>query len=66
MYYSATIIEMSGFRDKRIAIWLSAGVAFFNFAFSTVGVYLVERVGRRILTLSSLAGKSLDFTSRMK
>ncbi|XP_022707004.1 proton myo-inositol cotransporter-like isoform X1 [Varroa jacobsoni] len=60
MYYSATIIEMSGFRDKRIAIWLSAGVAFFNFAFSTVGVYLVERVGRRILTLSSLAGVALS------
>lgn len=56
MYYSATIIEMSGFHNQGQAIWLAAGVAFFNFAFSFVGVYLVERVGRRTLTLSSLAG----------
>ncbi|XP_003737234.1 proton myo-inositol cotransporter [Galendromus occidentalis] len=56
MYYSASIIEMAGFRDQSQAIWLSAGVAFINFAFTIVGVLLVERVGRRTLTLSSLLG----------
>ncbi|XP_054750905.1 proton myo-inositol cotransporter-like isoform X2 [Lytechinus pictus] len=56
MYYSATIIRMSGVKDDSTVIWLSAVVAFVNFIFTLAGVYLVEKVGRRILTLSSFTG----------
>ncbi|RMC10323.1 hypothetical protein DUI87_13125 [Hirundo rustica rustica] len=53
-YYSATILQMSGVEDDRLAIWLAALTAFINFIFTLVGVWLVERMGRRKLTLGSL------------
>ncbi|KAG7455753.1 hypothetical protein MATL_G00244440 [Megalops atlanticus] len=56
MYYSATILQMSGVRDDRLAIWLAALTAFTNFLFTLVGVWLVERLGRRRLTLTSILG----------
>lgn len=56
MYYSATIIQMSGVYDKSSAIWMSALTAMINFLSNFLGVYLVERIGRRPLTLASLAG----------
>ncbi|GMF10716.1 unnamed protein product [Phytophthora lilii] len=56
MYYGATIIQMAGFTDPTTAIWLSALVSFSNFIFTFVGIYLVDRAGRRLLTLGSLAG----------
>lgn len=56
MYYSATIIQMSGVRDDTLAIWLAAAVAFMNFLGSAIGVYLVEKMGRRTLALLSMAG----------
>ncbi|XP_072003224.1 proton myo-inositol cotransporter isoform X1 [Engystomops pustulosus] len=59
MYYSATILQMSGVDDDRLAIWLSAITAFTNFSFTLVGVWLVEKVGRRKLTLGSLTGTTL-------
>ena len=60
MYYSATIIEMSGIRNKELAVWLAASVAGVNFVLSFVGLYLVEKIGRRLLTLTSLAGVILS------
>lgn len=56
MYYGASIIQMAGFTDPTTAIWLSALVSFSNFIFTFVGIYLVDRTGRRLLTLGSLAG----------
>ena len=56
MYYSATIIQMSGIRNKGLAVWLAAALAGVNFMLSFVGFYLVEKIGRRLLTLLSLAG----------
>jgi len=47
---------MSGIGDKSTAIWLAAAVAFVNFLFTLVGVLMVERMGRRSLTLISLTG----------
>ena len=41
------------------AAWLAALVASINFIFTFVGVFLVERVGRRKLTLTSLIGEKL-------
>ncbi|KAM4677067.1 proton myo-inositol cotransporter isoform 2-T2 [Discoglossus pictus] len=60
MYYSATILQMSGVNDDSLAIWLAAVTAFTNFSFTLVGVWLVEKVGRRKLTLGSLIGTMLS------
>lgn len=60
MYYSATIIQMAGFYDTAKAIWLSALVAAVNFICTFLGIYLVEKVGRRRLTLGSLFGVVLS------
>lgn len=59
MYYSATILQMSGVEDDRLAIWLASITAFTNFIFTLVGVWLVEKVGRRKLTFGSLAGTTI-------
>ena len=60
-YYSATIIRMSGVKSDEAAIWLSAVTAAVNFLFTMVGLYLVERIGRRPLTLGSLMGQAQFF-----
>ncbi|XP_038563172.1 proton myo-inositol cotransporter-like isoform X5 [Micropterus salmoides] len=62
MYYSATILQMAGVRDDKQAIWLAAGTSATNFVFTLVGVWLVERVGRRKLILGSLLGTALSLT----
>ncbi|XP_035498701.2 proton myo-inositol cotransporter isoform X3 [Scophthalmus maximus] len=62
MYYSATILQMAGVRDDRQAIWLAAATSATNFVFTLVGVWLVERVGRRKLILGSLLGTGLSLS----
>lgn len=51
---------MSGVQDDQTAIWLAAATAFTNFLFTLVGVWLVERVGRRKLTLGSILGENTN------
>ncbi|CAL8360140.1 unnamed protein product [Lota lota] len=60
MYYSATILQMAGVRDVKQAIWLASATAATNFLFTLVGVWLVERVGRRRLSLWSMLGTALS------
>ncbi|XP_061629954.1 proton myo-inositol cotransporter-like isoform X2 [Phyllopteryx taeniolatus] len=62
MYYSATILQMSGVRDERRAIWLSALTSGTNFLFTSLSIWFVDRVGRRKLTLASLTGTVLSLT----
>jgi MFS transporter, SP family, solute carrier family 2 (myo-inositol transporter), member 13 len=52
-YYSATILKLAGFTSTSQAIWLSSVVAFCNFFGSCVGLYFVDRMGRRALTIYS-------------
>ena len=57
IYYSARILQMSGISNNVSTIlWISAGVNAVNFLASFIGLYLVDRVGRRLLTLVSYAG----------
>ena len=56
MYYAATIIQSSGVNDKKTAVWLAAAIAGVFFIVNFLGIYLVEKIGRRQLTLYSLAG----------
>lgn len=47
---------MAGIRDDKQAIWLTAATSGSNFVFTLLGVWLVDRLGRRKLTLGSLLG----------
>lgn len=47
---------MAGVQDDQKAIWLAAAVAFANFSFTFLGFFLVERIGRRKLVLTSMGG----------
>ncbi|KAG0728727.1 Proton myo-inositol cotransporter [Chionoecetes opilio] len=59
-YYSASIITMAGITDKSLAIWLSAATSSMNFIGTFLGLWLVERLGRRSLTLGSLLGTTVS------
>lgn len=50
---------MAGIRDDKRAIWLTAATSGCNFVFTLLGVWLVDRLGRRKLTLGSLCGTPL-------
>ena len=56
MYYSAKIISLAGITDDSQAIWMSAGVASVNFLCTFIGIFLVERIGRRKLLLGCMIG----------
>ncbi|XP_064604839.1 proton myo-inositol cotransporter-like [Liolophura sinensis] len=56
MYYTASIVRMAGFRDNSIAIWLSALVSSVNVLFTFVGLYFVEKLGRKLLLILSYIG----------
>ena len=55
-YYAPTILKMAGIVDNHKAIGFGAIIAFGNFIFTLIGMYCVEKSGRRKLILSSLAG----------
>ncbi|RLM65648.1 hypothetical protein C2845_PM16G12440 [Panicum miliaceum] len=56
MYYSPTIVQMAGFTSNKLALLLSLIVAVMNAAGTIVGIYLIDRCGRRRLALTSLSG----------
>lgn len=60
MYYTATIIEMSGVQSQSIAVWLAVPTAAVYVIFSFCGYLLADRIGRRPLTLGSLMGVILS------
>ena len=59
-YYAPTILKMAGIVDNHKAIGFGAIIAFGNFIFTLIGMYCVEKSGRRKLILSSLAGVILS------
>lgn len=60
MYYTATIIEMSGVQSQSAAVWLAVPTAAVYVIFSLCGYLMADRVGRRSLTLGSLLGVILS------
>ena len=54
---------MSGVKSASAAIWLASVTAGTNFIFTFVGLFLVERIGRKSLTIGSLAGMEKSFLS---
>ncbi|KAK9085944.1 hypothetical protein Sjap_026355 [Stephania japonica] len=59
MYYSPTIIQLSGIASNQTALLLSLVTAGLNAFGSIVSIYFVDRTGRRKLLLCSLVGLSL-------
>ncbi|KAL5013672.1 hypothetical protein ScPMuIL_007942 [Solemya velum] len=55
IYYSASILRMAGFPSE-LAIWLVCVPNAVNFLCTFIGIWLVERVGRRMLTIVSTLG----------
>lgn len=55
IYYSGTILKMAGFPAER-AIWLVTIPFSINFLFTILGVWLVERLGRKKLLVGSFIG----------
>ncbi|XP_016182596.1 inositol transporter 1-like [Arachis ipaensis] len=56
MYYSPTIIQLAGFKSNESALFLSLIVSAINAGGTIIGIYLIDIVGRKKLTLSSLIG----------
>jgi len=54
MYYSASIIKMSGVENDETAIWFSDLVAATNAIFTVIAIFLIDKIGRRCLLLSSM------------
>lgn len=60
MYYCPTIVQMAGFSSKQLALLLSLIVAAVNAIGTFIGILLIDRCGRRLLALASLAGVFLS------
>ncbi|VDP30430.1 unnamed protein product [Soboliphyme baturini] len=60
MYYSASIIQSGGIRSRTMSIWMTSVTSGVNFFCTFIGIYLIERIGRRSLLLYSTAGVLLS------
>ncbi|KAJ3696854.1 hypothetical protein LUZ61_000559 [Rhynchospora tenuis] len=56
MYYCPTIVQMAGFSSKQLALLLSLIVAAMNAVGTVIGIFLIDKCGRRLLALASLSG----------
>ncbi|VDP18432.1 unnamed protein product [Soboliphyme baturini] len=56
MYYSASIIQSGGIRSRTMSIWMTSVTSGVNFFCTFIGIYLIERLGRRRLILYSTIG----------
>lgn len=56
IYYSPKIFLMAGFDGAVSAIWAAVGVGIVNVIFTIISVYFVDRLGRRKLYFTGLAG----------
>ena len=57
-YYSASILKLAGF-PVELAIWLVCVPNVVNCLCTFIGIWLVEKAGRRLLTIVSMIGKKL-------
>uniref|UniRef100_A0A0D6R5G2 Major facilitator superfamily (MFS) profile domain-containing protein n=1 Tax=Araucaria cunninghamii TaxID=56994 RepID=A0A0D6R5G2_ARACU len=60
MYYSPTIVQLAGFSSNSVALALSLITSGLNALFSALGMYLIDRTGRRRLAMGSLIGVILS------
>lgn len=56
MYYNATILKLAGITSNEKAIWIAAAINAVFVLFTVLGLFLVDRAGRRRLMQWSLVG----------
>jgi len=59
IYYAPTILQTAGFHSASAAILASAGVGLINVALTILALNLIDRIGRRALVLTGLAGMAV-------
>jgi len=60
IYYGPTIFKFAGMSSSSVAILASVGVGVVNVVMTVVSLQLIDRIGRRVLLLISLAGMTLS------
>jgi sugar porter (SP) family MFS transporter len=60
IYYAPTIFKFAGLSSASVAILASVGVGVVNVVLTLVAMQLIDRVGRRPLLLTSMAGMALS------
>ena len=60
IYFAPVIFQASGLSSASAAILATAGIGAVNVAMTAIAIRLVDRVGRRVLLLSGLAGMAVS------
>jgi MFS family permease len=60
IYFAPVIFQAAGLSSASAAILATAGVGVVNVLMTIVAIWMVDRVGRRVLLLSGLAGMGLS------
>jgi SP family galactose:H+ symporter-like MFS transporter len=63
IYYAPTIFQAAGFQSAQSSIIATAGVGLVNVLMTIVSIPLLDRVGRRPLLLTSLAGMTVSLAA---
>ncbi|WP_441504467.1 sugar porter family MFS transporter [Bosea sp. 2YAB26] len=60
IYYAPTVFKESGFNSTSTQILATVGIGIVNVAMTFVGMYLIDRIGRRRLLFIGFAGTALS------
>lgn len=62
IYYAPRIFQLAGFPSAETAILATVWLGVINIVMTLLGLWLVDRVGRRVLLLSGVAGMTLSLS----
>jgi len=60
IYYAPSIFLLAGFESNSVSILATAGVGLVNVLMTIVGLFLIDRVGRRPLLIGGITGMALS------
>ncbi len=63
IYFAPTIFQASGLSSASAAILATAGIGVVNVIMTALALWLVDRIGRRILLLTGMAGMGLSLVA---